>query len=59
MECKVHMNNNTTYNDNSATEGGALYLDNSKLICKQVCSFVGNSALLKGGAIHAINSLII
>ena len=50
--------NNIHLSDNSAKEGGALYLDGSNFICKEVCLFAGNMALSKGGAIHARNSLI-
>ncbi len=57
-ESRLYTGKSIQFKDNSAEEGGALYLDNSNFICKQVCSFAGNTASSKGGAIHAINSLI-
>ena len=58
IESRLYANSNISFSDNSAKDGGALYLDNSNFICKEMCSFVSNVASSKGGAIHAINSVI-
>lgn len=57
-ESRLYASNDIDFSDNSAEEGGALYLDNSDFICEKKCTFNDNSASLRGGAIHAINSLI-
>ena len=58
IESRVYTHSDATYSENEAEMGGALYLDHSYLICKRNCSFIHNKASLKGGAIHAIDSII-
>ncbi len=58
IESRVYTHSDATYSENEAEMGGALYLDHSYLICKRNCSFIRNKASLKGGAIHAIDSII-
>lgn len=58
IESRLYAKDDIQFSNNSADEGGALYLDNSNFICEKECMFSGNKASLRGGAIHAINSLI-
>ena len=52
---EVIVNNNTS-NDS----GGGMYLYRSRLNCQSNCTlkFAGNNAAVKGGGIHAVNSII-
>jgi predicted outer membrane repeat protein len=58
IESRLYANNAIQFSNNFAEEGGALYLDNSNFMCEKECMFNDNMATLRGGAIHAINSLI-
>ena len=57
-ESRLYTNSRISFSYNFAKDGGALYLDSSTFICIEMCAFIGNRALSKGGAIHAINSVI-
>lgn len=58
IQSKVYIHSAALFTDNTAKKGGAIYLDHSDLICQNECSFVGNRATSRGGAIHATDSLI-
>ena len=58
IESKIYAHSDATYSENMADKGGAVHLDHSYFICQSNCSFIGNKALSKGGAIHAIDSVI-
>jgi hypothetical protein len=58
IESRLYANNAIQFSDNFAEEGGALYLDNSNFICEKECMFNDNRASSRGGAVHAINTLI-
>ena len=58
FESRIYANDETLfYNNKAGMSGGALYLDQSDFICQKKCTFTGNTAF-KGGAIHAISSII-
>ena len=60
-ESVLYVNGNVTIAHNAATgNGGGVYLSTSKLNCQQKSIFVffNNSALYKGGGLHAISSSI-
>ena len=58
IESRVYAHGDTLFSDNEARSlGGALFLVQSDFICEKKCVFIGNTAS-KGGAIHAINSII-
>ena len=58
IESKLYTHGNAIFNHNTAEEGGALHLDRSLFTCESNCTFIGNTARTKGGAIHAIDSII-
>ena len=60
-ESKLYVNGNVTIAHNTATgNGGGVYLSNSELNCQQKSNFelFKNSAVHKGGGLHAISSSI-
>ena len=57
-ESTLYIHSNATYSQNRAEKGGAMYLDHSYFTCQLNCTFIGNSASTKGGAIHATDSII-
>ena len=58
IESKLYIYSSAMYNQNIAKNGGAMHLDHSYFICESNCTFIGNRAFTKGGAIHAIDSTI-
>ena len=58
FESRLYAHSNALYTKNLAEKGGAVHLDHSYFICQSNCTFSGNRACTKGGAIHAIDSII-
>ena len=55
---RVYAQSIAIYKGNTAGKGGALYLDHSYFTCQSNCTFIDNKASTKGGAVHAIDSII-
>lgn len=58
IESRLYAHSNALYAENAAEKGGAVHLDHSYFICQSNCTFIGNRALTRGGAIHAVDSII-
>ena len=55
---RIYAHSIAIYKENTAEKGGAMYLDHSYFTCQSNCTFIDNKASTKGGAIHAIDSII-
>ena len=58
IESRLYAQSNAVFTENTAEKGGAVHLDHSYFICLSNCTFIGNTASIKGGAIHAVDSII-